>query len=204
MKKIHSIQIIILALIMGATSCTMQKRLYRPGYYIAKNHGNHHSSKKETTTHATTTMASHLNEETNPMPSISSVTFKQTEDELSIVLASVESAPAHMTASAKVASHKKVYKPVINEELQKHTISFNRAGALKSFVMKQAVKKAISTASSKPSKGVLYVLAFILPWLAVGLATDWDGEKLLINILLTILCLLPGIIHAIVVVSKSK
>ncbi|NBC07251.1 MAG: YqaE/Pmp3 family membrane protein [Bacteroidetes bacterium] len=49
------------------------------------------------------------------------------------------------------------------------------------------------------SKG-LYVLLAILGfgWLAMGLLSDWDGSDWIVNLVLTFLCWLPGLIHALV------
>ncbi|MCX7651351.1 MAG: YqaE/Pmp3 family membrane protein [Bacteroidia bacterium] len=55
---------------------------------------------------------------------------------------------------------------------------------------------------NKPSKGLLIVLAIFIPWLAVGLATDWEFKHVLINILLGLFTCLGGIIHAIIIVNK--
>lgn len=67
-----------------------------------------------------------------------------------------------------------------------------------------APKKAFYKSSmSTPSKGLLIVLCFFIPWLAVGLATNWDVKTVVINILWTFLCGIPGIIHAIIVVNKN-
>lgn len=50
----------------------------------------------------------------------------------------------------------------------------------------------------------LIILAILAPTLAVGIATDWDPDQILINLLLISLCYLPGIIHAIVQANKYK
>jgi uncharacterized membrane protein YqaE (UPF0057 family) len=47
---------------------------------------------------------------------------------------------------------------------------------------------------------LLYVLAVLIPFVAVGIVTDWDLETVLINILLTILCYIPGVIHAFIII----
>lgn len=68
-----------------------------------------------------------------------------------------------------------------------------------------------STAASEPkaTRGgdipvwVLYVLAFFIPFLAVGLVTDWDVGQVLLNLLLCLLCGIPGIIHAFIVVARE-
>ncbi len=48
----------------------------------------------------------------------------------------------------------------------------------------------------------LIVLAILAPPTAVGIASNWDPNKVLIALLLTALCFLPGIIYALIVVSK--
>lgn len=55
-----------------------------------------------------------------------------------------------------------------------------------------------------PDKALLIVLAFFVPWIAVGLATDWDVMPIIYNLLWTILCGFPAIIHAIVVISRMR
>jgi uncharacterized membrane protein YqaE (UPF0057 family) len=47
---------------------------------------------------------------------------------------------------------------------------------------------------------LLYVLAVLIPFVAVGIVTDWDLETVLINILLSILCYIPGVIHAFIII----
>jgi uncharacterized membrane protein YqaE (UPF0057 family) len=68
---------------------------------------------------------------------------------------------------------------------------------------KKAQKSAKSQGSDVPV-GVLYVLCFIVPFVAVGIVTDWDGKTVLYNILWTLLCGIPGIIHAIIVVNRES
>jgi len=48
----------------------------------------------------------------------------------------------------------------------------------------------------------LIVLAILTPPLAVGIASDWDPDKVLIAMLLTALCYLPGVIYAIIQAGK--
>lgn len=47
-------------------------------------------------------------------------------------------------------------------------------------------------------KGVYIILAIFIPFLAVGLATDWQGNDWLWALLLSFLCGLPGIIYALI------
>jgi uncharacterized membrane protein YqaE (UPF0057 family) len=47
---------------------------------------------------------------------------------------------------------------------------------------------------------LLVILCFLLPFVAVGIKTDWDLVKVLIAIILSLLFWLPGIIYALLVV----
>lgn len=47
---------------------------------------------------------------------------------------------------------------------------------------------------------LLIILALIIPFVAVGIATDWDVTKVLIALLLTFLFWIPGVIYALLVV----
>lgn len=76
--------------------------------------------------------------------------------------------------------------------------------------LKKAVKMAAKEAKKANSNngggvpiGLLYVLCFIFPMIAVGLATDWDVMPIVYNILWYLLCGFPAIIHAIVVVHRE-
>lgn len=48
-----------------------------------------------------------------------------------------------------------------------------------------------------------YILAILIPFLAVGLVTDWDLTKVIICLLLCFLFWLPGMIYALIVVSQN-
>jgi uncharacterized membrane protein YqaE (UPF0057 family) len=90
----------------------------------------------------------------------------------------------------------KATKQVENVNVGKSTIS--------KIEKKAAVKKVKKSAGGDVPVGLLYVLCLLMPWLAVGLATDWDIKKVIINILWSFLCGIPGIIHAFIVVSKNN
>lgn len=52
---------------------------------------------------------------------------------------------------------------------------------------------------------LLILLAILIPPVAVGLASDWsDTTAIIINLILTILCWIPGIIHALIYISKHR
>ncbi len=57
-------------------------------------------------------------------------------------------------------------------------------------------------APDEDDKVLIYVLCFLLPPLAVFLCYETEDNKFLVNIILTLLCGIPGIIHALIVCSK--
>jgi uncharacterized membrane protein YqaE (UPF0057 family) len=82
---------------------------------------------------------------------------------------------------------------------------FNKRGTtfMKKGFLKRVKKQLKDNNSSKNDAILYYILAFFIPFLAVGLVTNWDMKKVVINILLTLLCGIPGIIHAFFVVSRN-
>jgi uncharacterized membrane protein YqaE (UPF0057 family) len=48
---------------------------------------------------------------------------------------------------------------------------------------------------------VYYVLAVLIPPVAVGLYTDWESKPTLINLVLTFIGWLPGVVHAFITIS---
>lgn len=73
---------------------------------------------------------------------------------------------------------------------------------------KKAIKKQFNQ-EIKESKGnsidpIVYILlALFIPFVAVGLATDWEVKDVVINLLLSLLCGIPGIIHAFIVCKRE-
>lgn len=65
------------------------------------------------------------------------------------------------------------------------------------------VAKVLGKKKPKLDSGVYVILVILgLGWLAMGLNDDWSGSDWLINLLLTALCWLPGVIHGLA--KKSK
>lgn len=86
----------------------------------------------------------------------------------------------------------KQYKEITGEKL----------GLKKTVALKMAqhkVKKAMKDGDSGISSGVYVLLAILgLGWVAMGILSDWEGSDWIVNLILTALCWLPGLIHALV------
>lgn len=69
--------------------------------------------------------------------------------------------------------------------------------ALQLRAAQRMVKKQLKPGAEDIDKSVYIILAILgLGWLAMGLLTDFDGKDWVVNLVLTILCWLPGVIHA--------
>lgn len=59
------------------------------------------------------------------------------------------------------------------------------------------LKKQMRRAGEDVPKGLYIVLALLgWAWLIMGIKDDWKGNNWWVNLILSLLCLLPGIIHA--------
>ncbi len=66
-------------------------------------------------------------------------------------------------------------------------------------------KKSTAFVSNEMSEDAIlyYILAILIPFLAVGLVTDWDITKVVICLLLSFFLWIPGIIYALIVVHNN-
>jgi uncharacterized membrane protein YqaE (UPF0057 family) len=99
--------------------------------------------------------------------------------------------------------------PVVNVKgMADQTISVNQNIKDAKQISKQeikALKKAVKSQKKSDDVpiGLLYVLCFFVPFIVVGIVTDWDIPSVLINLLWTLLCGIPGVIHALIIVSRN-
>jgi len=77
----------------------------------------------------------------------------------------------------------------------------DRLGFKKTLQLKAAQKfiKAKKNGAEDIDKGLYIVLAILgLGFIAMGLMDDWEGNNWWINLILTALCWIPGVIHALI------
>jgi uncharacterized membrane protein YqaE (UPF0057 family) len=68
--------------------------------------------------------------------------------------------------------------------------------------IKKKMKKMKKAGNEDISSGLYVLLAILgLGWVAMGVMDDWSGNNWIVNIILTVLCWLPGLIHAL---AKKK
>jgi len=110
-------------------------------------------------------------------------------------MSKVDPALASMSVEAFLQLTPKKY-----AEFTGRTMSIEQIQTLKAT---QQSLRAEMLAQPKIDKTVYILLAiFGLGWLALGLLSDWEGNDWIVNLLLTMLCWIPGVIHALVVMKK--
>ncbi|HHJ51337.1 MAG TPA: YqaE/Pmp3 family membrane protein [Phaeodactylibacter sp.] len=106
-------------------------------------------------------------------------------------MAKVSPEMAQMSIDDFLALTPSKYKKMTGERL-----GFKKTLALKA--AQKAVKKHMKKGSDI-DKSLYIVLAILgFGWLAMGLLSDWSGNDWIVNLVLTFLCWLPGLIHALV------
>jgi uncharacterized membrane protein YqaE (UPF0057 family) len=194
MKKILLVTASILFMV---ASCTVEKRVYRNGFNVQWHAMNGHAKKDKNMEEVETVAKVVVSPKDNrtasvyEMPTQEVITVSQ-NDEASIQSNSI-AAPTQVVNVKGMADQ---------------TISANQKNKEVKQISKQemkSLKKAVK--SQKKSDDVpvelLYLLCFFVPFVAVGIVTDWDIPTVLINILWTALCGIPGIIHAFIIVGKN-
>jgi len=203
-------KLLLAVLLVGFTisSCSIEKRLHQKGFNVEwnKNLGSLKKDKKEKQDFVSSEAVEEIaviSTKTTKTPSVNNsaisvddVTLNESNDasvfvedntnnevnsQVSSVVSNTKTAKAN--SSSKASSSKEV-------AIDNKTIASTK-------IVKKALKDSVPT-------GLLYVLCFFIPWLAVGFATDWDMKTVLINILWTFLCGIPGIIHAIIIVGRNS
>ena len=163
----------------------VQKRHYNKGFYV------HHSEKPN---------AVSTEEKTVTIASFDAPVQQAQEQVAAPAPAEQLQAPAATQQQPTVISHHAL-RPVVKAKAADRAAMVSPVKAEAPAIVAQA-KKAPVQSSGNPDKGLLIVLAIFIPWLAVGLATDWDVKQLVINLLLCLTCI-GGIIHALIVVNRN-
>lgn len=206
-------KLLLAVLVVGfaISSCSIEKRLHQKGFNVEwnKNLGSLKKDKKEKQDYVSSEAVEEIaavSPKTTKAPSVNSssaisvdgVSLNESneapvfiEDNTTNEVNSQESAIVNNTKIGKVnmaiiASKASSSKEVVSNKTMAST---------------KIVKKALK---DDVPKGLLYLLCFFIPWLAVGFATDWDIKTVIINLLWTCLCGIPGIIHAIIIVGRNS
>lgn len=205
MKQITKLSLLALLTVIVLNSCSVQKRVYNRGLHIEW-FDNHKGSDKSADVQAkkaqkhqmASTEQTHLNnfvteEGLNEEQKESGIATDNSSGKT--IFNGVRENTSSATTTPASVSLKQTIKA--GKQLQKLTPEMKK-------ISKSAPWKAMKSEKSADVDIVLlYILCFLIPPVAVGLATDWEASTVIINILWCLLCGIPGVIHAIIVVSRE-
>lgn len=190
-----------------ASNNRVQKRKYTSGYHIAFNKKKK-SVKDETVQPKTETTLSHVETEKSIETGFVTISESKNTDQVFIENQLFES---KREISSEESEIKAVNQPKSREQKSSFR-SVNQLESNKNFtstssvqkIAKNKVIKEVKTGNSMRLDSIVYILLCIfIPFLAVGLATNWDLTKTLIAVLLTIFFWLPGIIYAFIICADE-
>jgi uncharacterized membrane protein YqaE (UPF0057 family) len=191
MKNIYVLSLALIA--MALASCSVEKRVHRNGYHVEW----WGSKQKIEKANANTEMA---------------------VVEEPIEISTPEIAVAEVVETPAVEA-KETISPIVNQEVKAEV-----AQAPKARVTKREIRRAASEfkasnsinyqntgainfgdkSSSEPSRGLLIFLCFFIPTLAVYLYEGDFTNRVIVNLILTLLCGIPGVIHALIIIIGEK
>ena len=205
MKKLL---LVVLVVGFAISSCSIEKRLHQKGFNVEwnKNLGSLKKDKKEKQDYVSSEAVEEIavvSNKTTKTPSVNNnsaisvdgVTLNESND-ASVFVEDITTNEVNSEVSS-----------VVNNTKTEKVNSSSKVSSSKEVASNKTMNstKIVKKANNKDvSKGLLYLLCFFIPWLAVGLATDWDVKTVVINILWTCLCGIPGIIHAIIIVGRNS
>lgn len=198
MKKIKQLSFVVLVTLLTLSACTMQKRVYNRGFHIEWFESK--GSDKVAAVHAkkaekkqSQSSAQTIANKTETAANVDNMNIAVNDTKT--ILNAVEENKSQTVSAPKVFfKSTKMAQKVLSQ----------KSNTFAKPVMKAAVKQmAKPTKTADAELILLYVLCILIPPLAVGIVTDWDGGPVILNLLLCLLCWIPGIIHAFIVVSEE-
>lgn len=205
MKKINKLILSAFAVAVVISSCTVEKRLHNDGYHISWKHKSHVAGKSETESVAENQvkksdakgiiLEKHAVADMNQQEPAELPVAVQSTIENAAVTEKLAEKPAHKAAKTAFETEKMVTNAATQHE---------KGAAFTKAAVKKIAKKSMHEKAADDELILLYILCVLIPFVAVGIVTDWALKPVLISILLSILCIIPGIIHAFITVGKNR
>ena len=207
-------KLLLAVLLVGfaISSCSIEKRLHQKGFNVEWNNnlGSFKKDKKEKQDVVSSEAAEEIavvSPKTTKAPSVNNsiaisvddVTLNESNE--TSLLVEENTTNEVNSPESETINTTKIEKVKLAMRAPKASSSKEVASAKKTMASTKLVKKALK---DEVPTILLYVLCFFIPFLAVGLATDWDVTAVVINLLLCFLFFLPGVIHAIIVVGRNS
>ncbi len=196
MKKIFKLILIGVSVAVIAPACSIEKRVHNPGYHITWNALKSSSNGIENAENADATKNQASTADSKVQTSVAQSILNNS--------AATHEVKPNAQAATKivpvVTKNPTVDAPIANKKSPNHQ-------GLKTVVKAEAAKKAVRNVQANDSDDeliLLYLLAIFIPFVAVGIVTDWDLTDVVINLLLSLLCYIPGVIHAFIKIRDNR
>jgi uncharacterized membrane protein YqaE (UPF0057 family) len=179
-----------------APACSIEKRVHNPGYHITWNSLKSSTNGAETA-EQTPTEKTHANATISKLQTNVAKSILDNSTVTQDVQVNTKGADKKIVAVTKNAT---AVAPIASEK------AFNQH-ELKTIAKASTAKKAVKNAPANDTDDeliLLYILAILIPFVAVGIVTDWDLTDVVINLLLSLLCYIPGVIHAFIKIRDNR
>lgn len=190
-----------------ASNRGIQKRKYTKGYFIDFNHN------KGGNTQSEDNLAKNEDIDTDEVTRVEENSIARSIEQEVVYVEEVQTLPMTETFVETVEQQGVTEQAQSNSAVADQIIEKVEATELNEFAtpnkmtrnQRKSMKSAVSSTVIESSDDAIlyYILAILIPFLAVGLVTDWDVTKVVICLLLSIFFWIPGIIYAIIVVSNN-
>jgi uncharacterized membrane protein YqaE (UPF0057 family) len=207
-------KLLVALLLVGfaISSCSIEKRLHQKGFNVEWNNnlGSLKKDKKEKQDFVSSEAVEEIaivSPKAIKTPSVISSNAISVDD---VILNESNETSAIVEDNTTNEVNSQVSSVVNNTKTEKVNRTIITPKAASSKVVASANKTKVSTKIVKKALKndvpivLLYILCFFLPFLAVGIATNWDLTAVVINLILCFLFWFPGIIHAIIVVGRNS
>jgi len=202
MKKVSLALVVAFISTLILDSCTVQKRYHRKGFNVNWNHTSIGGKKdKNKLNNDFEEEIAELKTNNSPLNEVKSENSNYSNE----LFADSENRYVELSNSAKESTISSNNQAFISKiKTNEITTSKSSQAADKKLTKKKIIKNSKKNNSSEVPTILLFILCFLIPPLAVGLATDWNLTPVLWNIVWCILCGVPGIIHAIIHVLRNR
>ena len=183
----------------------VSKRKYTDGFHYNGKVNTKSSDNVAISEEKKTTKSVLLTEEVKSLNSVDEVS-KIEKNESVVLTENVVSTVATETTQVSTKSERSLSKKsmVVSSNEKQNTIQKTVKQDVKANKNSKAeIRKALKERNAGDMAILYIILCILLPFVAVGLATDWDLTKTLICLLLSILFWIPGVIYAFIICSQE-
>jgi uncharacterized membrane protein YqaE (UPF0057 family) len=198
MKKIL---LCVVAIATILSSCSIEKRVHTDGYHIEWYSNNNKGKIQQQAPEASTEkVASAVTQENLNVCDVASNNTEVSETAPAAI--ELDSPQTAEIAAENNRVNRKAMRQAVKELRKELKQQQQSSSPMQLFSGKSSVAQAELNNADEPDKVLLVILAFFLPPLAVYLYEGSWTKRCTTNLILTLLCGLPGLIHALIVILE--